>query len=171
MTYAGVLAAVDPESSWERFLLALNSDIGDVQGGTTKEGIHLGVMAGTLDLLQRGYVGARVRDGVLHIEPQLVARLDGLVMSLQFQGTSIRISISGDELTVLLRAEGFRRPCTSQCAARFAPWVPARAGSSHYPVDAKPAAERPRGEEPPWVKDSHASTARCYRPPTPADPG
>ena len=110
VTYAGVLAALDPDSSWERFVLALNSDIADVQGGTTKEGIHLGVMAGTLDLLQRGYVGAGVRDGVLHVEPQLVARLDGLVMSLQFQGTSIRISISGDELTVLSRAEGFRRP-------------------------------------------------------------
>ena len=110
VTYAGVLAALDPDSSWERFVLALNSDIADVQGGTTKEGIHLGVMAGTLDLLQRGYLGAAVRDGVLHVEPQLVARLDGLVMSLQFQGTSIRISISGDELTVLSRAEGFRRP-------------------------------------------------------------
>jgi len=48
--------------------------------------------------------------GVLHIEPQLVARLDGLAMSLQFQGTSIRISILGDELTVLSWAEGFRRP-------------------------------------------------------------
>ena len=53
-----MLAALDPASSWERFLLALNSDIADVQGGTTKEGIHMGVMAGTLDLLQRGYVGA-----------------------------------------------------------------------------------------------------------------
>ena len=73
-----VLAAVDPQSSWERFLLALNSDIGDVQGGTTKEGIHLGVMAGTLDLLQRGYMGAGVRDGVLHIEPRRQTKLDRL---------------------------------------------------------------------------------------------
>ncbi len=53
VTHAGVLAAIDPESSWERFLIALESDIGDIQGGTTKEGIHLGVMAGTLDVVQR----------------------------------------------------------------------------------------------------------------------
>ena len=46
VTYAGVLAALDPESSWDRFLVALRSDADDVQGGTTKEGIHLGVMAG-----------------------------------------------------------------------------------------------------------------------------
>ena len=56
---------LDPESSWERFLVALESDVGDVQGGTTKEGIHLGVMCGTLDLIQRGYLGSRIRDGVL----------------------------------------------------------------------------------------------------------
>ena len=56
-------AGIDPESSWERFLVALESDVGDLQGGTTKEGIHMGVMAGTLDLVQRDYVGARIYDG------------------------------------------------------------------------------------------------------------
>ena len=52
---------IDPESSWERFLVALESDIGDIQGGTTKEGIHMGVMSGTLDLVQRGYLGTAIR--------------------------------------------------------------------------------------------------------------
>ena len=59
VTHAGVSAALDPESSWERFLVALESDVGDVQGGTTKEGIHMGVMSGTLDLVQRSYAGTR----------------------------------------------------------------------------------------------------------------
>ena len=51
ITYAGGLAGLDPASSWRRFVEALESDLGDVQGGTTKEGIHMGVMSGTLDLL------------------------------------------------------------------------------------------------------------------------
>ena len=110
VTHAAVLGALDPKSSWERFLVALESDMGDVQGGTTKEGIHLGVMSGTLDLLQRGYVGASVRDGVLHFEPTLANRLDGLTFAMQFRGTSIRVSISADELTVHTLAEGFSRP-------------------------------------------------------------
>ena len=108
ITHAGVLAALDPKSSWERFMVALESDVGDVQGGTTKEGIHMGVMSGTLDLLQRSYLGCSVRDGMLHFEPRLIDRLDGLAFSMQFRGTSIRISVKGDELTVLARAEGFR---------------------------------------------------------------
>ncbi len=110
ITHAGVLAALDPESSWERFMAALDSDVGDLQGGTTKEGIHMGVMSGTLDLLQRSYLGCSVRDGMLHFEPRLVDHLDGLAFSMQFRKTSIRISVKGVELTVLARAEGFRAP-------------------------------------------------------------
>ncbi|MDN5929922.1 MAG: glycoside hydrolase family 65 protein [Pseudonocardia sp.] len=110
ITHAYVLAGIDPESSWQRFAVALESDVGDVQGGTTKEGIHMGVMSGTLDLLQRGYLGTTVRDGVLHVAPRMIDRLDGLALSMRFHGTSLRLSIEGDELTVLARADGFRRP-------------------------------------------------------------
>ncbi|MBV9197546.1 MAG: hypothetical protein JO168_25720 [Solirubrobacterales bacterium] len=39
--------------------------MGDIQGGTTREGIHLGVMAGTLDLVQRAYLGTEIRGDVL----------------------------------------------------------------------------------------------------------
>ena len=59
ITYAGALASLDPESSWERFLVALRSDAEDIQGGTTREGIHMGVMSGTIDLVQRAYPGHR----------------------------------------------------------------------------------------------------------------
>jgi trehalose/maltose hydrolase-like predicted phosphorylase len=110
VTHAGVLADIDPKSSWDRFIVALESDIGDVQGGTTKEGIHMGVMSGTLDLLQRYYVGSDVREGVLYFEPTLLDRLDGLVFSMQFRGTPLRVSIAGDQLTVLALPEGFRGP-------------------------------------------------------------
>ena len=33
-------------------MTALESDVDDIQGGTTQEGIHMGVMAGTLDELR-----------------------------------------------------------------------------------------------------------------------
>ncbi|HEY2724787.1 MAG TPA: glycosyl hydrolase family 65 protein [Pseudonocardiaceae bacterium] len=110
VAHAGVLSSIDPESSWERFLVALGSDVNDVQGGTTKEGIHMGVMSGTLDLLQRGYLGCRIRDGVLRFQPRLLDRLEGLRFSMQFRGTSLRVHLSGGKLTVLSDAEGFSRP-------------------------------------------------------------
>ena len=43
-----------PHPAWDADALgALRSDIDDIQGGTTAEGIHTGVMAGTLYLVQR----------------------------------------------------------------------------------------------------------------------
>ncbi len=105
-----MLAAIDPESSWERFIVALESDVGDVQGGTTKEGIHMGVMSGTLDLIQRSYVGSAIRDGVLTFAPRLGDRLDGLAFSMQFRGTPIHLTLEGGELTVSADPEGLSQP-------------------------------------------------------------
>jgi trehalose/maltose hydrolase-like predicted phosphorylase/beta-phosphoglucomutase-like phosphatase (HAD superfamily) len=110
VTHAGVLAAIDPESSWQRFLVALESDIGDIQGGTTNEGIHLGVMAGTLDLVQRAYVGTQIRDDVLYFNPMLIDRLNGLSLPMQFRRTPITVSLDGAELTVAALANGSTGP-------------------------------------------------------------
>ena len=110
VTHAGVLAAIDPESSWDRFLGALRSDAEDIQGGTTKEGIHLGVMAGTLDLVQRSYAGIHVRDDVLCFDPRLPSRLDGLSFSMQFRGAPIDVTLTADRLTLAVSAEGASLP-------------------------------------------------------------
>ena len=110
IVYAGVLAGIDPESSWQRFLVTLNSDFGDVQGGTTPEGIHTGVMAGTLDLVQRIYLGTEIRDGVVRFDPRLPGRLDGMSLPMQFRGTPIRVRIKGNQLTVQALRDGFSLP-------------------------------------------------------------
>ena len=57
-------------------------------------------MAGTLDLVQRIYLGADVRDGIVVFEPRLHERLDGLSLLMQVRGTPIRVGIDGSELTV-----------------------------------------------------------------------
>src|SRR4051794_13594174 len=106
IAHAGVLAALDPASSWERFLVALGSDVGDVQGGTTKEGIHMGVMSGTLDLVQRGYLGSEIRDGVLHFNPKLQDRLEGLSFWMQFRRTPLQVTLGDGELTIAAHTEG-----------------------------------------------------------------
>ena len=112
VTHAGVLAAIDPESSWERFLVALRSDAEDIQGGTTKEGIHMGVMAGTLDLMQRSYAGTYISDDVLCFDPRLPNRLASRSFSMQFRQTPIQLTLTRDRLTLTLHAEGGSRSVT-----------------------------------------------------------
>ncbi|MGH9243131.1 MAG: trehalose-phosphatase [Acidimicrobiales bacterium] len=110
IAHSGVLAGLDPESSWERFIVALESDVGDVQGGTTKEGIHMGVMSGTLDLIQRGYMGSEIRDGTLYFSPRLTDRLEGLSFPMEFRGTPIRVTLEESELVVEAQREGVAQP-------------------------------------------------------------
>jgi len=110
IAYGGVLARLDAEASWERFLAALDSDLGDIQGGTTKEGIHMGAMAGTLALVQCSYAGTQIRDGVLYFDPRLPARLEGLSFAMQFRGTPILVTLADGKLTLIAHREGARRP-------------------------------------------------------------
>jgi trehalose/maltose hydrolase-like predicted phosphorylase len=107
VVHAGVHAAIDPRSSWERFLEALESDVGDIQRGTTREGIHMGVMCGTLDVVQRAYLGVDVRDDVMYFAPRIRDELDGLSLPLAFRGTPIRVTLEGGQLTVAALGDGF----------------------------------------------------------------
>jgi trehalose/maltose hydrolase-like predicted phosphorylase len=110
IAHAAVMADIDPEGSWERFMVALESDIGDVQGGTTKEGIHMGVMSGTLDLVQRAYLGSEIRDETLYFDPKETERLDGLSLAMQFRGAPLEVSLDSRELTVTAQGDGVNRP-------------------------------------------------------------
>ncbi len=85
VVHAWVLARADRERSWELFTEAMESDIADVQGGTTAEGVHLGAMAGTVDLVQRGYSGLETRDDVLWLNPALPAGLAELRFKLRYR--------------------------------------------------------------------------------------
>ncbi|MBV9169456.1 MAG: glycoside hydrolase family 65 protein, partial [Chloroflexi bacterium] len=68
---AWVLARSDRRRSWSAFREALEADAGAKASSNTAEGIHLGAMAGTLDIVQRCYTGLEARDGILWLNPQL----------------------------------------------------------------------------------------------------
>ncbi|MFG1967226.1 pyridoxamine 5'-phosphate oxidase family protein [Nonomuraea sp. NPDC049028] len=91
VVHAWVLSRSDRARSWQFFAEALFGDINDIQGGTTAEGIHLGAMAGTLDLLQRCYLGLEPRPDGLHLNPLLPDRLGVLSLSIRFRGHQLLI--------------------------------------------------------------------------------
>jgi trehalose/maltose hydrolase-like predicted phosphorylase len=102
---AWVLARSDRPRSWRFFTEALASDIHDVQGGTTAEGIHLGAMAGTVDLAQRCYTGLEAREDVLWLNPSLPEELDGLDFDVRYRGNwGINLHLTPDRLRVRVPA-------------------------------------------------------------------
>jgi alpha,alpha-trehalase len=106
---AWVLARSDRKRSWESFQRALQSDVADVQGGTTPEGIHLGAMAGTVDLVQRGFTGIETREGTLWLNPSIPEELRELRFEIRYRGHLLEFHITPEQLAVTTRP-GDARP-------------------------------------------------------------
>ena len=103
VVHSRVLARSDRAASWDFFVEALESDIADIQGGTTSEGIHLGAMSGTIDLVERGWTGLHVRDDVLHLDPLLPRELRCLQLSIRYRHVwGLGIKVTADRLTVTM---------------------------------------------------------------------
>ncbi len=90
------------ETAWNWFSEALRSDIQDTQGGTTQEGIHCGVMAGTIDTVTRFFAGISFDDGILNVKPNLPAHWDGLETKLCFRGSWFAVAIERESVSVTL---------------------------------------------------------------------
>ena len=88
------------------FAQALQSDVIDIQHGTTREGVHLGAMAGTVDLVQRVSTGIEVAGDVLRLNPQLPQEIDRLDMRIRYRGHSLDLRLTRDSLTVRGRDRG-----------------------------------------------------------------
>ena len=101
VVHAWLLARRDRRRAWDYFLQALDSDVTDVQGGTTPEGIHLGAMAGTVDLLQRAFTGLETRDGKLWLDPCLPDDLHSLAFRLHYrEHHGIEVTVTHDRLVI-----------------------------------------------------------------------
>jgi alpha,alpha-trehalase len=103
VVHSWVLARMDRQRSWDLFCEALRSDVADIQGGTTHEGIHLGAMAGTVDLAARCYTGLETRRGVLRFDPRLPEEMDDVEFSIRYRRHWINVSLSADELVLSSR--------------------------------------------------------------------
>lgn len=114
VVHAWCLRDIERARSWSFFTEALRADYHDTQGGTTREGIHMGTMAGTVDVLERGYMGLAVRDDVLCFDPELPAEITRLSYTLLFRGHWIDVDIESGKLTI-----GHRPSATSAVSVRL----------------------------------------------------
>lgn len=97
-----VLSRADRNHSWHIYKHALLSDFLDVQGGTTPEGIHLGAMAGTIDIIQRCYTGIETRNDVLWFNPCLPQNIKSLNFRIRYRSHFITVSVDHKKLTLHL---------------------------------------------------------------------
>jgi trehalose/maltose hydrolase-like predicted phosphorylase len=118
IVYAGALAQVEAEKSWELFEEALGTDLHTLKGEDSAEGLHLGAMGGTFDVLQRRFLGIAFREGGIRLEPALPKKLGrvrfmlevgGCLVEVESRDTQIRIRSEPDNERALTVEAGERR--------------------------------------------------------------
>jgi len=100
VVHSWVLVRSDRSRSWQLFDEALKSDYSDIQGGTTPEGIHLGAMAGSVNITQDAYTGIEPRKNVLWFNPCLPEEIGRLKMEIRYRGHTLEIEVASDKFTI-----------------------------------------------------------------------
>lgn len=100
IVHAWIMSKFSPEKSWKLFSRALETDVADLQGGTTAEGIHLGAMAGTVDLIQRCFTGIELEQDILWINPRFPTDFKKVRFMIHFRGHAFEISVEDTQIIV-----------------------------------------------------------------------
>ncbi|HET9172287.1 MAG TPA: glycosyl hydrolase family 65 protein [Actinospica sp.] len=114
VVHASVLARAHRGEALRYFLEVLRSDIADIQGGTTAEGVHLAALAGSLDVLQRCFAGVETRDDALHLDPCWPPELGKLEFAMTYRDHALSVEISGTGL-ILSADPGEHAPIDVHC--------------------------------------------------------
>jgi len=158
---AWVWARSDRQRAMDFFAEALQSDVNDVQQGTTAEGIHLGAMAGTVDLIQRASTGIEVRGDVLRLNPELPREMERLDMHIRYRGHSLELRITRDSLTV--RGRDVAAAPISLCVDEEF-YVFASGSTQTFRLIKKPTDGATCQEEPTGARDSMAGRVAALKP-------
>ncbi len=85
---------------WSLFLQVLKSDIYDTQRGTTPEGIHIGVMGGSIDIVRRAVAGINILDDRIKITPNLPKSWRKIRLTLCYQKRWITFEIAKSKVKI-----------------------------------------------------------------------
>ncbi|MGX7059058.1 glycoside hydrolase family 65 protein [Vagococcus humatus] len=88
------------ELAWQLYQEALFSDYQDIQGGTTAEGIHAGVMAATLYVTLTTFGGLDLREDIIQITPDLPTHWKKLAFNFTHRNIDYRVVMTQEELTI-----------------------------------------------------------------------
>jgi len=94
----------DKELAWTLYMESLESDYVDIQGGTTGEGIHTGVMGGTIILTLSSFGGITFFTDILQVNPELPGLWKNIHFSCSFQNNDYVFNIQNDKVRIYLHS-------------------------------------------------------------------
>ncbi|MFW5683838.1 MAG: beta-phosphoglucomutase family hydrolase [Spirochaetota bacterium] len=99
IVHSAILRYLDEHKNdqWNWFVECLKSDVFDTQGGTTLEGIHCGVMAGSIDIVLTSFAGVNLFRDHLELDPELPDGWTRVELTIVHRGARLRIEVEREE--------------------------------------------------------------------------
>lgn len=97
------------KEAWKWFQEVLRSDIYDIQGGTTPEGIHTGVMGGSIYIVMRGFAGIELLDDRVRINPVLPKSWHSIKLSFCYRGIWVSLTVEKGNIRICVYKPTSRR--------------------------------------------------------------
>ncbi len=105
VVFASLYRYIGEELANQYYREVLNSDLMDLQGGTTAEGVHLGAMASAININLFCYAGLAIKNHHLSFDPKLPKRISQLKFNLQYQQQWLAVNIEKNTMKVLLNKD------------------------------------------------------------------
>ncbi len=103
IVHAWVNARADRHRAWSLFTEAIGVDLAEAEGRRNREGVHLGAMAGTVDLITRCFGGLETRDDALWIHPALPPELARAEFTVVYRGQRIAVELTPRRVVLRLQ--------------------------------------------------------------------
>jgi trehalose/maltose hydrolase-like predicted phosphorylase len=100
VAHAGALARLDPDQSWRFFLQSLQPDMEPCNSSTSEEGLHLGAMAGSIDVIQRHYLGLGFDLEAIKLDPALPRELGPVKLAFEYRQDDFTLEWTGSVLKI-----------------------------------------------------------------------
>ncbi len=107
------------EAAWDWFMEAMRSDVFDTQGGTTIEGVHTGVMAGTLEVIIKDFAGVNFFGPVPVVEPDMPDHWNSMSFSLLYRRLWYDFTIDRKRIKVGVRGKNGSTTPMIVCGAKL----------------------------------------------------
>ena len=124
VVHTWVLARANRDRAMDFFRQALKSDVSDIQGGTTSEGVHLAAMAGSVDLMQRCFTGMETRSNRIILSPYWPENLGVLAFPIRYRGLHLHLRVSGKGVIISVDPREATASVEVECHGRVVQLMP-----------------------------------------------
>ncbi|UCG27372.1 MAG: HAD-IA family hydrolase [Bacteroidales bacterium] len=104
---------------WDLYMQALQSDLVDIQGGTTGEGIHCGVMTGTVYSVLNTFCGLNLSNEIPEICPDLPDHWERVHFRFYFRNTGFNVVITRDKIELSAQKDGDEKIMIHICGQEY----------------------------------------------------